>query len=245
MKEVLRNPHRQRILQLLVSRKVLTPKEIAKELKIGVPTVYYHLELLGDCVQKTSRGEYSVTEKGIAVYRSEIMNASSKSSGMPVLYSTISLLIARPFLAALLGLVAASLELAVCYRMGFIPFMLGYRPVLETSALPVYYAASIFLAFAVLEAASYALNRRLGGEVPLLTGVLLSRLPLMIVLVLALAPLDGPSVAIAVTAVSQLLSILVLSIFLSLSKGIRQEISIILGLVLLYLNLLVYSSVQL
>jgi DNA-binding transcriptional ArsR family regulator len=244
VKEVLRNPHRQRILQLLVSHRVLTPKEIAKELKIGVPTVYYHLELLGDCVQKTSRGEYSLTEKGLEVYRAEIMSASSKSSGMPVLYSSISLLVARPSLAVPLGLASASLELAVCYRMGFIPFMLGYRPVLETSALPVYYAASIFLAFAVLEAASFALNRRLGGEVPLLAGVLLSRLPLMLVFVLVLAPLDAPGLAIAVTAFSQLLSILVLSTFLSLSKGIRQEISIILGLVLLYLNLLVYSSVQ-
>lgn len=244
MKEVLRNPHRQRILELLASRKVLTPKEIAQELRIGVPTVYYHLELLGDYVKKTSRGEYAVTEKGLEVYRAEVVNASSKSSGMPVLYSAASLLIARPLLALLLGLFALVLEVVVCYWVGFIPFMLGYRPFLDTSALPLYYAASIIVAFLVLEAASYAVNRRLGGEVPLLAGVLLSRLPLLLMFVLVFAGLDAPGVAVAVTALAQLLSILVLATFLSLSKGMRQEIAIILGLILLYLNLLVYSSVQ-
>lgn len=244
MKEVLRNPHRQRILELLASRKVLTPKEIAQELRIGVPTVYYHLELLGDYVKKTSRGEYSVTEKGLEVYRAEVVNASSKSSRMPMLYSAASLLIARPLLALFLGLFALVLEVVVCYSLGFIPFMLGYRPVLDTSALPLYYATSIIVAFLVLEAASYALNRRLGGEVPLLAGVLLSRMPLLLMFVLVFAGLDAPGVAVAVTALAQLMSILVLATFLSLSKGMRQEIAIIFGLILLYLNLLVYSSVQ-
>ncbi|MEM4656788.1 MAG: hypothetical protein QXX77_00005, partial [Candidatus Methanosuratincola sp.] len=108
----------------------------------------------------------------------------------------------------------------------------------------LYYAASIIVAFLVLEAASYGLNRRLGGEVPLLAGVLLSRLPLLLMFVLVFSGLDVPGVAVAVTALAQLLSILVLATFLSLSKGMRQEIAIILGLILLYLNLLVYSSVQ-
>ncbi|MEJ5292455.1 MAG: helix-turn-helix domain-containing protein [Candidatus Methanosuratincola sp.] len=244
MKEILRNPHRRRILELLAGSKVLTPKEIAKELRIGVPTVYYHLELLGEYVKKTSRGEYSLTEKGLEVYRTEVVNPS-RSSGMPKLYSVVSLVVARPPLALLLGLFALVLEVVVCYRTGYVPFMLGYMPVLDTSFLPFYYAASVIFAFLVLEAVSYALRRRPGGEIPLLAGVMLSRLPLLLIFVLALSGLDAPGVAIAVTALAQLLSILVLATFLSFSKGMRQEISIILGLVLLYLNLLIHSSVQL
>ena len=56
MGDVLKNPHRRKILELLSTRKVATPKEISGELKIGVPTVYYHLELMKGYVQKTARG---------------------------------------------------------------------------------------------------------------------------------------------------------------------------------------------
>lgn len=244
MKEVLKNPHRRRILELLASRKVLTPKEIADELHISVPTVYYHLELLGGYVQKTARGEFSATEKGLEVYRSDIMNASPGPYMMSMIYSSISWLVARPRWAVLLGLAALALELGVCRMMSFVPFLMGYRPVLDTSALPIYYAVSVIAVFLVLEAFSYAMSRRLGGEVQMLAGILISRLPLLLVFMLVFFGLDEVTISIAVTAVAQLLSIFVLSTFLSFSKGLRQEISIILGLGLLYLNLLAYSSFQ-
>ncbi|MDI9644418.1 MAG: helix-turn-helix domain-containing protein [Candidatus Verstraetearchaeota archaeon] len=244
LKEALKNPHRRKILELLASRKSMTPREIAEELHIGVPTVYYHLEVLGDHVQKTGKGEFSATEKGLEVYRAEIVNATPKSPGISIIYSSVYLLVARPLLALLLGVVAMVIELAACYGMGFAPFMLGYRPVLDASSLPVYYVASIAFAFVTLEVASYALNRRLGGEAPLLAGLLLSRLPLLLFFALPFARVDDLVVGIAVAALAQLLSIFVLSTFLSLSKGLRQEVSIILCLLLLYLYLLVNSSVQ-
>jgi len=55
-------------LEILYNKKTATPKEISEELKIGIPTVYYHLEIMKGLVVKSSRGEFSATEKGLAVY---------------------------------------------------------------------------------------------------------------------------------------------------------------------------------
>ena len=67
MGDVLKNPHRRKILEILSTRKAATPKEISGELKIGVPTVYYHLELMKGYVLKTARGEFAATERGLAL----------------------------------------------------------------------------------------------------------------------------------------------------------------------------------
>lgn len=241
MKEALRNPHRRRILELLASRRSMTPKEIAEELRIGIPTVYYHLEVLGEYVRKTGKGEFSVTEKGLEAHRAEVAGSSPRTPGI---YSAVSWLVARPWASVVVGVASLASELAVCWATGFVPLLVVYLPALDPHSLLVpYFVTSVAAIFLVLEGASYALSRRTGGELPLLAGVLASRLPLLLVLTPVLAGLDQPAAAVAFTAAAQLLSVYLLSVFLSLTKGIRQEKSLIVCLAVLYIGILVNSAI--
>ncbi|MCQ8892485.1 MAG: helix-turn-helix domain-containing protein [Candidatus Methanosuratincola sp.] len=238
MASVLKNPHRRRILELLYSRKAMTPKEIAEDLKIGVPTVYYHLEILREYVQKTARGEFSITDKGMEAYKKEVLN-SPESVGTS--HAFVYRIISRPVLLLVMGLAAAAAELSACSILGYVPLLMGYVPVLEASSLFFNYAASLVVAFIVFEFASLAITRRLGGEAALFAGTMISRAPLLLLFLIPAAGLGGSIFSIIMTALAQLLSVFIMSIFLSLSRGLRQEYSIMICLIILYGNLLVYS----
>jgi DNA-binding transcriptional ArsR family regulator len=242
MEEVLKNPHRRKILEILSSKKVATPKEIADELKIGVTTVYYHLELMKGYVAKTARGEYSITDKGLEVYRKSLQEEmSSKSSmGRFMPYNLLTYQISRPVYFLPLGLAVLAIEFYLCYSRFFRPFLLGYTVSIETSLLLVYFLASLAILFGVLEGLSYVLTRRLGGELPLLNGIMISRIPLILTLSVPILGISNQFISIVAIALGQLTCIVLLSMYVSLSKGIRQEISVVVCIVLLYFNLLVY-----
>jgi DNA-binding transcriptional ArsR family regulator len=242
MDEVLKNPHRRKILEILSSKKVATPKEIADELKIGVTTVYYHLELMKGYVAKTARGEYSITDKGIEVYRKSFQEeVSSKTSlGRFMPYNLLVFQISRPLLFLPIGLVVLALEAYVCYTHFFRPFLLGYSVSIDTALLPLFIALNVVILFGVLEGLSYFLTRRLGGELPLLNGILLSRIPLMLTLLVPILGIGDPYVNTIAMALGQLACVVLLSMYLSLAKGMRQEISMVMCIALLYFNLLAY-----
>jgi len=242
MDEVLKNPHRRKILEILSSKKVATPKEIADELEIGVTTVYYHLELMKGYVAKTARGEYSITDKGLGIYRKSFQEeVSSKSSlGRLMPYNLLVYQISRPILFLPLGLAVIAIEFYVCYIYFFRPFLLGYSVSIDTPLLLMYVPLNVALLFAVLEVLSYLLTRRIGGELPLLNGILLSRAPLLLTLIVPILGVSDPYINTVALALGQLVCIVLLSMYVSLAKGIRQEISVVICVVLLYFNLLSY-----
>lgn len=242
MEEVLKNPHRRKILEILSSKKVATPKEIADELKIGVTTVYYHLELMRSYVAKTARGEYSITDKGIEVFRKSFQEeVSSKSSlGRIMPYNLMVFQISRPLIFLPVGMAVLALESYVCYANFFRPFLLGYTVSIDTATLLFYIPLNILILFGVLEIISYLLTRRFGGELPLLNGILLSRVPLLLTLIVPILGIADPYVNTVVMAVGQLACVLLLSMYLSLAKGMRQEITVVMCIALLYFNLLSY-----
>jgi hypothetical protein len=94
--------------------------------------------------------------------------------------------------------------------------------------------------FIFLELFSYAYTKRMGGELALFNGLMISRLPLMLALIVPILGISLQVASVATLAVAQLASIGLLSIFLSLSKGIKQEVTIIVCLALLYFNLLFF-----
>lgn len=242
MEEVLKNPHRRKILEILSSKKVATPKEIADELKIGVTTVYYHLELMKGYVAKTARGEYSITDKGLLVYRKNFQEEmSSKSSmGRFIPYSFLAYQISHPLYFLPLGLVILAIEFYLCYSYFFRPFLLGYSTSLEIGMLSIYFLANLAILFGVLEGLSYILTRRQGGELPLFNGIMLSRVPLILTLLAPILGVSNQFINIVVIALGQLACVVILSMYVSLSKGIRQEVSIVVCIALLYFNLLAY-----
>ncbi len=242
MGDVLKNPHRRKILEILSTRKAATPKEISEELKIGVPTVYYHLELMKGYVQKTARGEFSATERGLELYKATLkegMSSQKAPMGQIIPYRFFSALVSSPRRFLLLSAAIGAGEYAFCRLLLFRPYLMSYSRSIDVQSLPLYYLANIAALFLILEAFSFLATKRLGGELPLLNGVMLSRLPLMIIVV---DPLLGnlQPLSLAVVALGQLASVYALSMSLSLSKGIRQEAALIICLVILYLNLFFY-----
>jgi DNA-binding transcriptional ArsR family regulator len=242
MGDVLKNPHRRKILELLSTRKVATPKEISGELKIGVPTVYYHLELMKGYVQKTARGEFAATERGLELYKATLKEGISSQKavmGQVIPYRLFSALASSPRRFLLLSAAIGAGEYAFCHFLLFRPYLMSYSRSIDVQSLPLYYLANIAALFLILEAFSFLATKRLGGELPLLNGVMLSRLPLMIIVV---DPLLGnlQPLSLAAVAIGQLASVYALSMSLSLSKGIRQEAALIMCLVILYLNLFFY-----
>ncbi len=236
MDEALKNPHRRKILEILSTKKASTPRELSEELGISITTVYYHLEIMRGLVAKTARGEFSLTEKGLDIYRESLKN-EIPARIMP--YSIFSGLAARSGRLLPVSLAVGALELYVCISQFFRPSLLTYSRSIETVSILASYPVNILIIFAILEAAGYALTRRTGGELSLFNGIMISRVPLMATLIPPILEISSPPVSIAALALGQLASIYLLSISISLSKGIRQEISIMICLLVLYFSILV------
>jgi hypothetical protein len=75
---------------------------------------------------------------------------------------------------------------------------------------------------------------------PLLNGILFSKVPLILTLIVPILGISDPYINTIVMALGQLVCIVLLSMYVSLAKGIRQEISVVMCVVLLYFNLLAY-----
>lgn len=244
MDDLLKNPHRKKILEMLASRKIATPKEISDELGIGVTTVYYHLEIMKGMVAKTGRGEYSLTERGLAAYKENLQDTISTKTpvGRIVPYLFFAKQVSSPRMFFPLSITIGIVEFLVCYTQYFRPYLLGYSRSIDTTSLPLYYLGNLVLLFLILEAFSYILTRRTGGEISLVNGIMLSRPPLMLSLIVPIVGISSPELSIATLALGQLVSIAILSIYVSLSKGIRQETTVIMCLVLLYFDLLFFAA---
>ena len=245
--EILKNPIRLRILEILYSRKAATPKEIARELKMRVPAVYYHLDLMRGLVTKTSRGEYAATEKGIGLYKEaikeEVISKTSVGQINPHLDFINRLFSLKVLLPA--GTISVALEFLACYLYGYRPYFFGYGLHVASDPTPIYiyYASNLILLFLIVECFAYVLTRRVGGEPYLAGGIGLSRLPLLLILFPKILGFNFWLTSIVAFAVGPLLSVIALAIFASLSKGIRIELAFIMSFVLLYFDLFVYSLI--
>jgi len=245
MDDVFRNPHRRKILELLSKNKIMTPKEMAEDLKIGVPTVYYHLELMSGYVAKTSRGEFSATERGLTFFKDSIKEEMSSSTSIPLskTYAFFSMIVSNSLKFLPLSFLIGSIELALCFFMHFQPYLLSYSRSIVTESLPLNYVVNLIAIFVLLEGFSYAVTRRKGGELALFNGIMLSRIPLLFLMFDSILQITSVPFSIIILSVGQLISIYTLSTSLSFSKGIKQEISLIICLVILYLNLTIYSLI--
>lgn len=245
MEGQLDNPTRRQMLELLYSRKASSPKEIAKELKMGVPAVYYHLDIMRrfGLVVKTSRGEYAATEKGVAVYRQhkkeEVIDRSpiGQIAGRGAVEKILTLKVLLP-----VGVAITAVEFAACYVLRFRPFFFGYSHLASAGPLPLYayYLVNLLLLFGLVEGSSYAMTRSLGGELNLLGGIMISRLPLMLILLPSALGVSFWLTSATTLACGALLSLIALAIFTSLSKGIRIEAALIISFMLLYFDIFVY-----
>lgn len=240
--DAFKNPIRRRILEILYARKVATPKELAEELGQKVPAVYYHLDLMKGLVSKNEKGEYEATAKGIELVRGavrdEILTKTPIRRVAP--YLEFAKHFASPTRLLPIAAGVAVAEYAACLFVGLRPYLFGYSSA-GTDTLPLYYLGNVVIMFLILEGGSYAVARRTGGEALLLEGVLVARLPLFLIIAAALLS-QGPSIAYPMAiAVGTILSLALLAVFTSLSKGIKPEIAVIISFAALYFDLFIYT----
>ncbi len=243
MESLLKNTHRRRILELLCTRRAATANALSSELGIGVPAVYYHLNLMKGYVYKTARGEFAATERGLELYNASLEDSLLKAA-------PVSRLVPQPVSSGLksfkllpIGAAVAVAEYLLCSHMGFRPYIFGYSALAGAQWLHVYYPATVAITFAIFELVAFALTRRGGGELPLLNGILIARLPLMLILLPHLCGFSSSPLSLAAFAMGPLISVFMLAFFFALSKGIRPEVSIITCFVLLYFDIFVYMLI--
>ena len=244
MDDVFKNPLRRKILEMLYSKKSATAKEISEELKIGVPAVYYHIEFMKDYVAKSARGEFAATEKGLVLYRETIKEDVISKMHVSRVVPFFAFIQRRsaPKILLPVSMAVGALEFVVCYYENFRPFLFGYSSAISTArTLIMSFAMNVVIIFSIIETASYFLTKRMGGELLLFNGILISRLPLVLILCPYIFGLGGTILSLITLALGPLISIGMLSLFVAVSKGIRYEIAIIMSFAMLYIDIFIYA----
>ena len=252
---VLKNPARLRLLRLLGERGPLPFKELRRELGLGVGTIYYHLSIMSELVAQDGRKRYYLSEQGRRLYRA--LEDGTLTSLVPR-HTPGERVLKALLLAPLMrlacekrafGLPAAVLITLIgaygCSRARLMPVLFFY--VRTSAACPyllfAHYMGQLFLVFLICEGLCLLFLRRRGAELELLIGIGLASLPMAIFpYIYMLVPYD---VAVRVLPILHLWSILLTCSAVSLGKGVRLDRALPVGLVLLFLNVLLLSSLGL
>ena len=251
---LLKDETRRKIIEMLGEQERVGFKEFRGTLKIGVGTLYYHLDILSDFVAQDKNRKYMLNERGHLLYR------AVKEGTMPT-----ALRLDRAyrvgwvrwvFLSPLMDKVANSkrwlpISIAI-FLLGAIgsglarldPMLLFYAPTAGTFEMSATYFIFWWIsAFLLLELLAYVLYRRTGDDVRLLTFIGVAAAPIaaypylhIVLFSLIPAPLVVYSLRGALL-VLQVWSLVLLTSALSYGKGLRLERAVVLSLIMLYANI--------
>ena len=257
---MLRDPARRKIIELLGEQGKIGFKELKVDLGLGVGTVYYHLDMLSDFISQDKSRKYSLNNRGQMLYRSlkdgnvsPALKSGSEALShrlgrwlflSPVFNQSVRLQVFLPVAVAVLILGALGSALAKQEPVFFFYFS-STRSFENVVLMFIFYWVGLFL---LADAIIYALFRRTGGDLQLFACIGVSALPLALFPYVYLLIL--PHVMALATPVSlwlprlallifQVWTLLLLSSAFSFGKGLRLDRSIIVTLIILYLNIVV------
>jgi len=247
---LLRDSARRKIIEILGEQEKIGFKELKQALGLGVGTVYYHLDMLSGYLVQDKQRKYGLNDHGRLLYRSLKGGATSplvlqvgETFGhrltkwfflAPVFARTSQPLRLLPFSLAVLVLGAFGSALAASQSLLFfyLPFT-GYQ-FEGTALLYVFNWVSLFL---FCDLIIYLIFRRVGGDLQLFVCVGLASFPL------ALFPyfylFFSYEVARYFLLVLIVWCVVLLSSAFSFGKGLRLDKSVVLSLLVLYLNVVV------
>ena len=229
-------------------------KEFRDGLKVGVGTLYYHLDILSDFIIQDKNRKYMLNERGRLLYQALKEGTMPPALKLDRIYQGgvlrwlfLSPIFSRmnssakylPLSALILVLGAVGAGLA---RLD--PLLLFYIP--TTRNFELIAASFLFYwmgAFFLVDLLAYLLYRRMGDDVHLFVCMGVAALPLAtypymhMILSLTVPPTVVTHVLRSVLLVLQIWSLILLTSAFSYSKGLRLERAIILGLSLLYANI--------
>ena len=247
---LLRNPARRRIIEVLGEQEKIGFKELKETLSLGVGTVYYHLDMLSDCLSQDKQRKYRLNDRGQFLYKS--LKGGSISPSTLKLSETFSHRLVRLlFLASIFSKTIQPLKmlpltlLVLCLGAlgsafaGSQSLLFFYSPFtnyeFETTAL--LYLFNWISLFFFSDLIFYAVFRRAGGDLQLFVCIGIASLPTAMFPYLYLV--FSYEVAHLLLLVLTIWGVMLLSSAYSFSKGFRLDRSIVLSLLILYLNIAV------
>jgi DNA-binding transcriptional ArsR family regulator len=257
---LLRDPARRKIIELLGEQGKIGFKELRSNLNLGVGTVYYHLDMLSDFITQDKSRKYSLNDRGQLLYRtlkdgsmSPALRIGSEALShrigrwlflSPVFNQSTRLQIFLP--AAVLMLILGAVGAAIAEQEPVFLFYFSSTRSFENVALIfIFYWVGLFL---LADAMIHVLFRRTGGDLQLFACIGVAALPLALfpyvyVLILPHIMALVPPVAFwlprFVLLILQVWTLLLISSAISFGKGLRLDRSIIVTLVILYVNIVV------
>lgn len=243
---LLRDPARRKTIEILGEQEKIGFKELKQLLGLGVGTVYYHLDMLSDYLIQDKQRKYRLNDRGRLLYR------SLKEGGMPStlqISETFSHRLAKwLFLSPLfvktaqpLKLLPLSLAILVLGALGsalassqsllffYSPFT-GYQ-FKTTALLYIFNWVGLFL---FSELIMFLFFRRVGGDLQLFVCLGIASFPT------ALFPYVymflSYEIARYFLLVFILWGVMLVSSAYSFSKGLRLDKSIVISMLVLYLN---------
>jgi len=246
---LLRDPARRRIIEILGTQEKIGFKELKEDLRLGIGTVYYHLDMLSDFITQDKQRKYRLNDRGQILFRVlkegnvpatlEISGASSHHLGKWLFLSPIFARTVKPLrllpvsiiilLIGALGSAYAKLDSALFFYFPYSAY--------SFSTIMVLYLFNWIGLFLFTEAFTSLLYRRIGNSLQLFTCLGLATFPIAIFPYIYSSVLDGISQY--VLFVLQIWSLLLVSAAFCFGKGIRLDKAIVVSLTAMYLNIAV------
>jgi DNA-binding transcriptional ArsR family regulator len=246
---LLRDPARRRIVEILGEQGKIGFKELRQSLGLGVGTVYYHLDMLSEFVTQDKERKYVLNDRGRLLYASlkegslppalEMGDALSHRVGRWIFLSPVFAKSARPLVLLPVAFVVLLLGAFGVAMVGVQPMLFFYRPftALGFEAVFALFIANWVGLYLFGEVMVYLFFKRSGSDLQLFVCLGVAALPLAVFPYLFLF-LDYAVLQYLLFAF-QVWTLLLLSAAFSFGKGIRLDKSIILSLVVIYLNTMI------
>mgnify|MGYP000253428040 CR=1 FL=1 len=245
---LLKDPTRRKIIEILGEREKIGFKELKQILGLGVGTVYYHLDMLSDFIVQDKNRKYMLNENGRLLYRSMkegtlpptlgAKTALSSKIGKWIFLTPLFLKTEKPERILPLSIAIMVFGGLGCAMMELEPFLFFYFPfsIYKFETLIVFYLISWVSLFLFSDALIYLLYRRVGGELQLFACLGIASLPLAIFPYMIM--FLSYNIAKYLLLAFQIWSLLLTSAAFTFGKGLRLDKSIIISLIILYLNVI-------
>lgn len=261
--EALSHPIRKRIVDLIEENGRIGFRDLKNGLKISVGTLYYHLDALGDLVAQDAERKYVLTEKGrlaIKMFASseeslEAFEGEKKPSSLSLIGRLRAVILPRQLFAYVSSAPRRHIveALAVVAFGSWILAEAKLEPILlffnsRTTAAPYFIIIQFWITwiivYALSEALSYFIYRRKEEHLSLLSGTAFSFIPLIFYaflwfLIKSVSPdlLLNTILWWGLLLVCQIWSVGLLSIAISVSKGLRIDKAAVISFLIQYLNI--------
>ncbi len=266
----LASPYRRQIVQILRDKGKAGFKELHQLLGISVGALYHHLDMLEGIIAQTADKKYLLTDYGRSTIDTLSISEEKIASGNHVAVKETRLgliskevVFGRRLFEYLSQEPVRTLPLATIIALfgGWLSSQASLEPLLLFYLNPgstigrtwfiLLFPIGWLATFAVADALSITVFHRKGGELSLLNGVSFSMLPLLIVPGISILSQElsfgrtAGYLLIALAMGLQAWVVCLLSTSISTSKGLKIEKTALIGLAVVYLNIIaVFAALQ-